>query len=208
MHRQAALKRLVTIDIDAPLRSCHARLARQPNVEHASEEQTNIRLLRVWRRVPTRIDVDVMTVEGNYTGVIRDISRHGAGLTGSFGVTRKDRVTLHFSDGRLIQAQVRWHRGNRCGVSFAEPLTVGDALVRGSEDREATPPPQGAASTAEHPASRLKRYVDLTVEMLVRLMLDDNRQALTAMRERVQSREAQMVERACREQGFAWLSDE
>ncbi len=208
MHSQAAFKGPETTVVDAPLRSYHSRLARQPNVEHAREAQTNIRLLRVWHRVPTRIDVDVMTGQGNYAGVIRDISRHGAGLTGSFGVTRKDRVTLHFSDGRLIQAQVRWHRGNRCGVSFAEPLAVGDALVRDPDDLDPTPQQQGAARVAEQPASSLKRYVDLTVQMLVRMLLDDNRQALTAMRERVQSREAQMVERACRKQGFAWLSDE
>ncbi len=208
MHRKAALKRLAIDDIDAPLRSCYARRARQPDVEHVSEAQTNIRLLRVWRRVPTRIDVDVMTVEGNYAGVIRDISRHGAGLTGSFSVTRKDWVTLHLSDGRLIQAQVRWHRGNRCGVSFAEPLIVSDALIRGPEDLDATRPQQRAGSTAEHPAQRLKRHIEFTIHMMVRFLLDDNRQAPAAPPERVQQREAQMVARACRKQGFAWLFDE
>jgi hypothetical protein len=208
MHRKATLKRLETINIDASLRACHARLARQPDVEHVSEEQTNIRLLRVRRRVPTRINVDVMTVEGNYAGVIRDISRHGAGLTGSFSVIQKDWVALHFSDGRLIQAQVRWHRGNRCGVSFAEPLIVSDALIRGSEGLERARPQRSASSTAEHPAQSLKRHIDLTIHMMMRFLSDDNRQAPAVTRERVQPREAQMVARACRKQGFAWLFDE
>jgi len=208
MRRQAAFARPETIAVDVPSPSYRSRLVNQPTVEPTSEEQTNIRLLRVWRRIPTRIGVDVMTGEGNSAGVIRDISRHGAGLTGSFGVTRKDRVTLHFADGRLIQAQVRWHRGNRCGVSFAEPLAVDDALVRDPDEVDPLPPEQGAVLTPEHPTSSLKRYVDLTVRILVRMLLDDNRQPLSAKCRRVQSRETQMVERACREQGFAWLSDE
>jgi len=186
----------------------------------SSVEHSNIRLLRVWRRAQTHIGVEVLARQGRHAGVIRDISQFGAGLTGQFELARGEMVALELSDKRVVSAVVRWHRGNRGGVSFLRPLESGDPLLVDLPD---LPPPISAGSI--HPTRKLwatLRWPGSASRLAVwfRYQVPHAAQLVFGLMPRVGGngnegnagapsfREAQMLERACRKQGFAWLTEE
>ena len=127
MQRKANRAALITIPAQDDVR--HNDACRDTIRAAAGTPSSNVRVLRVWRRVPTKIHVEFLTEQGCHAGVIRDISHYGAGIVGSLDLARKDTVTIHFSDGRLIPALVRWQLGNRFGVSFLVPLSNNDPLL-------------------------------------------------------------------------------
>jgi len=179
----------------------------------------NVRVLRVWRRSQTNTNIQYKTETLCQAAVIRDISRYGAGLTGSFEVVRKDFVTIQFADGRSIPARVRWHRGVFCGVSFLEPLPAGDPLLAGQGDIATSrqgriaPAPIASAPTERYAwARQISRQLGLLLmfagQIASRCLLSSRSPKFTGQGHGTSSREAEMFARACRKQGFAWLIEE
>jgi hypothetical protein len=217
-HMLGHAARAVSTNAPVEQASQHGReQIKSKSPDRVPTEQGNIRVLRVWRRALTRISVEFITEQGCQTGVIRNISHQGAGLTGCFDGCRGDVVTLHFNDGRLIPAQVRWHRGYYCGVSFLEPLANDDPLLKGLVATAPAPqqvqiaPATGASLQVKlrdwvlGMAIRLLRQLKMSRQSAVQFLADGRKHKMVGDVHVVQSRDAKMLARACRKQGYAWL---
>jgi hypothetical protein len=181
---------------------------------------TNVRVLRVWRRSPTHINVELLSPAGRQPGVIQNISRYGAGLTGAFDVSRKDRATLRLSDGRVILVHLRWRIGDRCGLSFIHPLESNDPLLGDARSKSQswrhTKPSERFGQTKLQSVGGFKSTIFFLIVGLVKSVEQVSRSFLWARNHRAEQRHVKakqlrnmrMLERACRKQGFSWLVDE
>jgi hypothetical protein len=193
------------------------RDAKLPLSDTASRGQANVRILRVWRRARTHIEVELLTGAGRQHAVIRDISQFGAGLAGPFTLTKRERVTLRLANGREVSAQVRWRLHNRCGVSFLDPLDSTDPLIRGTHPMMLPPSSlefdtsaRGAApQTAGVLAGTLSVVANVlrgALRLLGSVLRVDGGEARQRRAEVQRSRDLQMLRRACRKQGYSWLA--
>ena len=134
-----------------------------------------IRRLRLWQRSVVRMPAALLRAGRRSPTLVRDLSRHGAGLVGEGGLERDEIVALELAGGRILFGRVRWRVGMHAGIAFDVALAADDPLL------DAAPP-----------LSSLRRAENETVTdepSSGRWHTSDNR----------------MLARACREQGFAWL---
>jgi len=187
---------------------------------HDLSSQGNVRVLRLWRRMRTQIDVHVQTGAVWQAGVICDISQFGAGLTGPFTFARKDPITLRLADGRQVRAQVRWRIGNRSGLSFVDRLESTDPLISGETSlsqntlRESSVTLAGSAaqvpSTAPgfHTLSQVALLLQTAFGWLGGALDRHNKRSRLQYARSQKAKDLRMFRRACREQGFSWLADD
>ena len=166
------------------------RPAAAPPPREASPEASNVRRLRRWKRNPVMIPAELHTLAAMQRVLIRDISRHGAGLVGAHAFDRDEPVTLVIGNGRRFAARLRWRIGMRAGLAFDQPLPDGDSLLDGIVE------PIIAAETGRQNAIE------------TRIRSGAGRTWLAAIRSLVgRPGDDRMIARACRKQGFAWLTE-
>lgn len=123
-----------------------AAVAPIPNSSRPGPLLAVVRRLRLWKRTPVHVAAVIATATGRWNGTVCDLTRYGAGITGSFELSEGDSVTLEFGS-RVIAAKARWRKGQRAGLAFCFPLAIDDPLL-------GTPAPQPPAID---PDSRLMR---------------------------------------------------
>lgn len=118
---------------------------------------TNVRRLRIWKRKLVRIPACLRGSGSAVAVVVRDMSRHGAGLIGVIGSNRDEAVTLEFGNGRSIAARVRWRIGMRAGLVFIAPLGDGDPLIDGRLETVPVAAPRFAPIASRTPSRMMMR---------------------------------------------------
>lgn len=186
----------------------------------APSDDPKIRVLRARRRISTQIKAELLTASGCQPTVICDVSQFGAGLVGSHDVKKGEFVAIKLLGGRIVHGCVRWHRGNRCGIAFFEPL-ADDATLIGDADRTARVGLKDAQADSSNlaPTARLDplartalRHLwsqSIVAQEALRNTFQKLRGRLRELRaQRHQTWHDRAIERACREQGFAWLVED
>lgn len=179
------------------------------------DDDPKIRVLRAKRRTSTQIDADLVSASGCQATIVCNVSRYGAGLVGIHGVRKSEIVALRLLGGQIIHGNVRWHRGNRCGIAFLEPLADNSQLMieAGLTLSSAVPKiavrlpqlfaaPHSIKSVAAWLRSILKAPLAMKSFRMLRALSPDLRSHLH------RKSPDRAMQRACREQGFAWLIDE
>ncbi len=181
-----------------------------PIADLSENDDPKIRVLRARRRINTQINAELLSAGGCQETQICDVSRYGAGLAGFHDVKKGEFVAIKLLGGQIIHGNVRWHRGNRCGIAFFEPLAEDAPLV--IEAGLATPcavlDGVGTACTpapVTDPIKRLAAVLTNSLRKLTVLSLTLRSKLHHASPELAPDR---AMERACREQGFAWLTDD
>lgn len=181
-------------------------------------QQSNVRRLRLNARA--RTDLSAVMIAGSTVSAvrIRNISKGGAGLQTSEYQQPGTKVTLHLLDGQTLRATVLWSRYGFCGVEFDKLLDEDDLLL-GSLAKVKTPifspsPTQGANPTNGQQILRSHRPIIQRTRRIRAVLRSLRRQWQSAvdrcMTYRYRSRlmrEFNAIARACRKQGFSWLTD-
>ena len=182
----------------------------------SEDDDPKIRVLRARRRISVQLDAELLSEGRCQSTLVCDVSRYGAGLAGVLNVRKGEFVALKLPGGQIIQGNVRWHRGNRCGIAFFEPLAE-DAPVMvaaGMEalctSRETTVTPKDVAPISLSTGQSLLSY--LCSAFAVARLSNVSRELAVLLRtlrsKANRTRDDRVMERACRRQGFAWLTDE
>ena len=79
-------------------------------------------------RWPCRFDIGVERAGTRRDATLRNIARPGAMVAGAGVVAPGERLVLRLL-GRRIDAEVRWSRGEVCGVRFDAPLSVAEVMA-------------------------------------------------------------------------------
>ena len=193
-------------------------------LSRANIADPRVRMLRGWRRTPVRLEAEIATDAKRYAARVVDIARSGAGLLADHDLRPGDLLTIELQSRRLA-ASVRWTGGKRVGVEFAEPLAADDALLKlcvsaGIVDTTGL----GASSPDSANSSANSKHIEVLPEpgfrAVLRSIYEQHSSAwqqtartlfgwLASMRgDRNRGRQHELVERACRKQGFSWLVDE
>jgi hypothetical protein len=159
--------------------------------------------LRVWKRVDSQLDVEILSGGVASRATILDITPFGAGLTGSRQVEIGQPVSLRLAGSESVAGIVRWVSGVRFGIEFLIPLQDNEAFLVAcgwepqAGDRRlsaSTGAGAGAAGTAGAAGWR----GSLTARIR-RLLVGMERRRII----RAQRRHERIIERAVRRQGMA-----
>lgn len=180
-----------------------------------------VRMLRGWRRTLVRHAAIVVSGGRRHDALVLDVSRFGAGLCLGHGLHPGDSLTIELISGRRIEASVRWTVGDNLGVVFFEPLLADDELLSTSGHCSAVETSlRGDASRSVTDGRHAASLPPLGLREVLRLIYAQHeaawRQIALSISERYRQRrgdrdrrrQREMLERACRKQGFSWLAAE
>ena len=180
----------------------------------------NVRRLRFHGRIEVSIRARVLVDGVRLPVEIRNISRSGAGIRGSLRLPLDGVLSLELPDGRSISALLRWSRSGFFGVQFVECLSQSDPLFENGMETSArcdapgqsaavVPFPNQQTSDAERNRPEVAASWALLVTKTAWGQLGRLRRILRPAGPPVaRERPPVMLERACRKQGFSWLSEE
>lgn len=177
-----------------------ARRERAKVAEASGARENNVRRLRLLARTRTNIAAVASTADNCFPVTIRNLARGGAGLRISGHAVVGDVWCLHLPGGPRVTGTIRWHRLGFCGIEFDREITVG--AVIGPDGDGNTPAVRRDATSG--PAKVIRDRLDAIVSAS-----NSFAAKISAARLRRQlGRESRVVERACRKQGYSWLTDE
>ena len=182
----------------------------------SEDDDAKIRVLRARRRISVQLDAELLSEGRCQSTIVCDVSRYGAGLAGVLNVRKGEFVALRLPGGQIIQGNVRWHHGNRCGIAFFEPLAEDAPLMVAAgikalcTSRETTVTPKDVAPISLPTRQSLRLW--LCSVFAVAWLSNVSRELAVLLRtlrsEANRTQDDRVMERACRRQGFAWLTDE
>ncbi len=187
-----------------------------PITDSSEDDDPKIRVLRARRRISVQLDAELLSKGRCQSTLVCDVSRYGVGLTGIQSVKKGEFVALKLPGGQIIHGNVRWHRGNRCGIAFFEPLAEDAPLMVAARmealctSRETTVTPNDVAPISLSTRHSLQSWL-CSVFAVAKLSNVSRGLAVllrTLRSEANRTHDDRVIERACRRQGFAWLTDE
>lgn len=184
-------------------------------------DDPRVRLLRGWPRRATGLSVVIECRRRRGRVLVRDPSRLGVGRAGLGGLPADAQVVIELENGRRLEGRLHWRIAGRGGVLFHEPLAASDQLLMGNAwkllarcpiCRGGEPP---SAGEGRPPASIAPRAAGDWVKSILGKWRALAKAAAGSLHRRWASwrsarahvRRDQLAERACRKQGFAWLTD-
>jgi hypothetical protein len=152
---------------------------------------SKIRRLRLRQRTASGKAIVIQLPHAFASATLVDTSETGAGLICDADIPISETIILHFADGTVRHSTVVWRSGSRYGTTFTDlqphPQTLGVQT-------------QPVIEPSDKPAD--PNVLSRAVSALSTRWLKRNASAPTTVHI---SREQRTLERACRENGFAWL---
>lgn len=159
----------------------------------------NVRKLRVWKRREVSVSAHVVSGNSSLPITISDVSVMGVGFRGQTGLADWTAIEVRLPDGRSLPGTLVWSHNGRGGIELETPLEADDPLFGQLDDG---------------PRKRIQyQGMKADTEGVSFSMIRAAWQRLTSATGQsptstpgAQSQKS--VERACRKQGFSWMTDE